>query len=186
MTMSLGTRFQSVLAAAEAGAEWALAELYSDLQPQLLRYFSVQAWAEAEDLAAEVWIDAARGLSRFEGDEAAFRRWLFTIAHRRLVDFRRRSARRREEPLPAELMAGHSAGGEWALDPVSDGTLACLAALPPLHAEIVLLRVIGGFDSNEVARIVGKKPGTVRVVQKRALERLAELLTESSTPVVTR
>jgi RNA polymerase sigma-70 factor (ECF subfamily) len=69
---------------------------------------------------------------------------------------------------------------------VSEPALDWLAALPPLQAEIVLLRVVGGFDSSEVGRIVGKKPGTVRVLQKRALERLAELLAESSTPVVTR
>jgi RNA polymerase sigma-70 factor (ECF subfamily) len=83
-------------------------------------------------------------------------------------------------------LSNHGTGGEWVADPLSDEALACLWALPPLHAEIVLLRVVGGFDSNEVARIVGKKPGTVRVIQKRALERLAELMTEASNPAVTR
>jgi RNA polymerase sigma-70 factor, ECF subfamily len=184
--MLRGESFASVLVAAQSGSEWALAALYRDLQPSLLRYLRVQAHSEAEDLASEVWIDAARGLRRFDGDECAFRRWLFTIAHRRLVDFRRRAARRREEPLPVEALSNHGTGGEWVADPLSDEALACLWALPPLHAEIVLLRVVGGFDSNEVARIVGKKPGTVRVIQKRALERLAELMTEASNPAVTR
>jgi RNA polymerase sigma-70 factor (ECF subfamily) len=184
--MPLGMQFQSVLTAAQAGAEWALAALYRELQPPLLRYLRAQAGWEAEDLAAEVWLDAARALGRFEGDESALRRWLFTIAHRRLVDFRRRGARRREELLPIEAFGDHAASSEWVAEPDHDLVLDLLAALPPLHAEIVLLRVVGGFDSNEVARIMGKKPGTVRVLQKRALERLAELLTESSTPVVTR
>jgi RNA polymerase sigma-70 factor, ECF subfamily len=184
--MPFGTRFQSVLAAAQTGAEWALAELYRDLQPPLLRYFQVQAPSEPEDLAAEVWIDAAAGLNRFEGNESAFRRWLFTIAHRRLVDFRRRSWRRREDLVPPEALSSHAAGFDWATELSGAETLACLAALPPAYAEIVLLRVVGDFDSNEVATIVGRKPGTVRVMQKRALERLAELLTESSTGAVTR
>jgi RNA polymerase sigma-70 factor (ECF subfamily) len=48
--------------------------------------------------------------------------------------------------------------------------------LPPAQAEIVLLRVVAGFDSYEVAAVTGRKPGTVRVMQKRALERLAELV----------
>jgi RNA polymerase sigma-70 factor, ECF subfamily len=184
--MPFGTRFQSVLAAALTGAEWALAELYRDLQPSLLRYFRAQAPSEAEDLAAEVWIDAAEGLNRFEGDESAFRRWLFTIAHRRLVDFRRRSGRRRVDPTPFDALASQPAGPTWVPEPDGDEALACLAALPRPYAEIVLLRVVAGFDSNEVATIVGRNPSTVRVMQKRALERLAELLTESSTGLVTR
>jgi RNA polymerase sigma-70 factor (ECF subfamily) len=184
--MPLGTRFQSVLAAAQTGAEWALAEFYRELQPALLRYFRGQAPSEAEDLAAEVWIDATRSLKRFEGDESAFRRWLFTIGHRRLVDFRRRSGRRREDPVPLEALSSHPARPARATEGNEDEALACLAALPAPYAEIVLLRVVGDFDSNEVAKILGKKPGTVRVMQKRALERLAELLTESSTGVVTR
>src|SRR5512132_3442835 len=87
--------FASVLAAAKTGAEWALSVLYREFQPALLRYLSAQAPADGEDLASEVWLDAAAGLTRFEGDEHGFRAWLFTIAHRRLVDLRRRDARRR-------------------------------------------------------------------------------------------
>jgi RNA polymerase sigma-70 factor (ECF subfamily) len=183
--MALGTRFHSVLVAAQAGSEWALEALYSEFQPRLLGYLRPQAPAEAEDLAAEVWIDAAKGLCRFEGDESALGRWLFTIAHRRLVDFRRRSARHREVQLSLQALAGNVSGTEVMAEPTSEATLALLAALPTAYAEIVLLRVIAGFDSGEVAEIVGRKPGTVRVMQKRALERLASHLTESSTAAVT-
>ena len=182
--MPLGTHFRSVLSAAQAGSEWALAALYEDLQPPLLRYLRGQAGSEAEDIATEVWIHAARGLSRFEGDESALRSWLFTIAHRRLVDFRRQRARRREELRPVEALA--EASGPESVELRGDPGLDLLALLPPLQAEIVLLRVVGGFTSIEVARIVGKKPGTVRVLQKRALERLAVALSESSVEGVTR
>jgi RNA polymerase sigma factor (sigma-70 family) len=183
--MTPETAFSSVLTAAKTGAEWALGSLYTDYQPRLLRYFRAQAPSEAEDLAAEVWIDAARALNRFEGDESAFGRWLFTIAHRRLVDYRRRNGRRREESLSNERVAELASRREWAPEPEDRLALACLAGLPSEYAEIVLLRVVGGFDSNEVAEILGRKPGTVRVMQKRALERIAELLTESSDAGVT-
>jgi RNA polymerase sigma factor (sigma-70 family) len=183
--MTPETAFSSVLTAAKTGAEWALGSLYTDYQPRLLRYFRAQAPSEAEDLAAEVWVDAARALNRFEGDESAFGRWLFTIAHRRLVDYRRRNGRRREESLPNERVAELASRREWAPEPEDRLALACLAGLPSEYAEIVLLRVVGGFDSNEVAEILGRKPGTVRVMQKRALERIAELLTESSDAGVT-
>lgn len=184
--MPPGTSFSSVLTAAKTGAEWALASLYADFQPRLLRYFRAQAPSEADDLAAESWIDAARGLKRFDGDESAFGRWLFTIAHRRLVDLRRKNGKRREEPLGADALSSLVAPSDWAPDPDETEALVCLARLPAAYAEIVLLRVVGGFDSNEVAQIVGRKAGTVRVMQKRALERLAELLAESSSKVVTK
>ena len=184
--MPPGTAFSSVLTAAKAGAEWALASLYADFQPRLLRYFRAQAPSEAEDLAAETWIDAARGLERFEGDESAFGRWLFTIAHCRLVDCRRKNGKRREEPLARDTVSRLAAPSDWAPDEEETEALACLAQLPAAYAEIVLLRVVGGFDSTEVAQIVGRKAGTVRAIQKRALERLAELLAEASPEVVTK
>ena len=184
--MAPGTAFSSVLSAAKAGAEWALGSLYTDFQPRLLRYFRAQAPSEAEDLAADVWIDAARALGRFEGDESDFGSWLFTIAHRRLVDYRRRNGRNHEEWLSNESVAELVSRTEWFPEPEDRLALACLARLPRQYAEVFLLRVVGGFDSNEVARILGRKPGTVRVMQKRALERLAELLSESSREVVTR
>ena len=64
--------------------------------------------------------------------------------------------------------------------------LSCLGLLPREWAEIVLLRVVGGLDSAEVAAITGRKAGTVRVIQKRALEQLAELLSSDREKAVTR
>ncbi len=60
--MSMEERFPTILAAARAGEEWALAELYRDLHPRILRYLRALEPAEAEDLASEVWLDVARGL----------------------------------------------------------------------------------------------------------------------------
>jgi RNA polymerase sigma-70 factor (ECF subfamily) len=54
-----------------------------------------------------------------------------------------------------------------------------IARLPADHAEIVLLRVLGGLDVAEVASIVGKTPGAVRVASHRALRRLAQLLEQA-------
>lgn len=187
--MPLEARFGGVLAAARAGATWALAALYREFQPAILRYLRAQAPSHAEDLAAEVWLDAAAGLGRFDGDEAGFRRWLFTIAHRRLVDQRRRDARHRSligalersgRPNPmdseAELLAASG----------TEAALALIAGLPRDQAEVVLLRVVGGLDANEVAAIVGKTPGAVRVLQHRALKRLAGQLVDEGRRPVTR
>src|SRR3712207_7815589 len=55
---------------------------YTTLFRSLLRYLRAQIGQEAEDVASDTWLDVARGLTRFEGDETGFRRWVFTIARR--------------------------------------------------------------------------------------------------------
>jgi RNA polymerase sigma-70 factor (ECF subfamily) len=187
VTMPLPGQFEGVLAAAKAGAEWALAVLYREFQPALLRYLRAQAAADADDLASEAWLAAARGLCRFEGDETGFRRWLFTIAHRRLIDLRRRDAKRRSLLSSLEHSADRTPlDSEADVLGASEEALALIAGLPPDQAEVVFLRVVGGLDTEDVAAILRKKPGAVRVLQHRALKRLAERLAEEKGRRVTR
>jgi RNA polymerase sigma-70 factor (ECF subfamily) len=175
--MSMEERFRTILAAAQAGAEWAFAELYRDLHPRILRYLRALEPSEAEDLASEVWLDTARALDRFHGDEQAFRAWAFTIARRRLVDLRRQRARRPAVPTPMEGIIERGGIGNAEQEAMTalttEAAIARIATLPSNQAEVVLLRVLAGLSVREVAAIVGKRPGTVRVLQHRALRRLA-------------
>src|SRR2546427_13159203 len=103
--------FQDVLIAAREGEEWALGRLFRVTYPRFVCYVGAVAPADAEGVAADAWLDVARGLHRFEGDEQAFRAWAFTIARRRLLDLQRSRARRRTDPVdPAELVAAGGAG----------------------------------------------------------------------------
>ena len=54
--------------------------IYRAFHPPLFRFLRFQEPSEAEDLAATVWMTVARTLPGFEGDERAFRAWMFTIA----------------------------------------------------------------------------------------------------------
>lgn len=190
MEMPFPGQFEGVLAAARSGAEWAIAALYREFQPAVLRYLTAQAPAEGEDLASEVWLDAAAALGRFRGDETAFRRWLFTIARRRVIDLRRRDASRRSLIGSLEHASGYGSSSDPEAEAISasgtEAALALIAGLPPDQAEVVLLRVVGGLDTEDVAAIVGKKPGAVRVLQHRALKRLAEQLAREKGRRVTR
>jgi len=176
-SMALGERFDSVLVAAQTGAEWAVSSLYRDLHPAVLRYLRTQDPGEGEDLASDTWLDVARSLARFRGNEEDFRRWVFAIARRRLIDFRRRSRRRRTDPVPAAAMNDSPASGDTETEALEGMTtasaLARIAKLPPDQAEVVLLRVVAGFSAKEVGLMMGKRPGTVRVLQHRALANLA-------------
>lgn len=185
---SLGDQFPGILTAAQDGGEWAVALLYRSLHPAVVSYLRGRAGDDAEDLASETWIAVARGLSNFSGDEAAFRSWVFTIAHRRLIDHHRVMARRpRTRALHPAEGESHDSSLEISAadDPASEvidavtgdeAVRQIVALLPPDQAEIVLLRVVGGLPVDEVATITGRRPGTVRVLQHRALRRLAERL----------
>jgi RNA polymerase sigma-70 factor (ECF subfamily) len=173
----VGPLFPELLVAAQGGDERAFAVLWRDLQPAVLRYFQVVAGEAAEDLAADTWVTVVRGLGRFRGDEGAFRAWVFTAARHRAIDWHRRAARRPTVPVPVEALAGRP-GPDDPVAQVLEGqstraALALLAELPPDQAEVVALRVLGGLEVAEVARIVGKRPGTVRVLAHRGLRRLA-------------
>jgi RNA polymerase sigma-70 factor, ECF subfamily len=178
----IGPEFPDVLDAAAGGDEEAFGRLWRDLQPRLLRYFMVAAPAVAEDLASETWLGVVRGLGRFRGNEPAFRAWVFTIARHELLDWRRRAARRATEDLPANGLADQPAPDDpaaAALEGLSTrSALAQVATLPADQAEAIMLRVVAGLGVERVAAIMGKRPGTVRVLTHRGLRRLAERLGE--------
>lgn len=183
--MSLGESFPSIIGAARIGANWALAALYEDLHPHVLSYLRSQARHEAEDLASETWVDVARGLVRFEGGEAEFRRFVFAIARRRLIDHRRLAATRRTQAVSPTYLSALGGLGDVEAEAVAnlsaEEAVATIASiLPPDQAEVVLLRVVGGFSANEVAEIIGKSPGAVRVLQHRGLARLTQGLSGES------
>jgi RNA polymerase sigma-70 factor (ECF subfamily) len=170
--------FPSLLAAARAGDEPAFTALFRAVQPALLRYLRTLAHnladGTADDVAADTWVQVVRGLER-SGDEQGFRAWVFTIARARLTDARRRSSRL---PVPQDVEATLSeVAVPSAADTVevlftTERALALVRTLPRTQAEVVLLRYVAGFDVAGTARILGQRPGTVRVIAHRALRRL--------------
>jgi RNA polymerase sigma-70 factor (ECF subfamily) len=166
---------------ARQGDERAIAVLYRALNPPLLRFLRHHAGPVAEDLASEVWISLARRLRAFGGDDRELRALMFTIARRRVVDEHRRRGRRvATAPLgDYDRPAGDSPEDAVIAGLTAQGAVEALAAnLPGDQAEIVLLRVLGDLDVGQVADIVGKSNGAVRVAQHRALQRLREVFDE--------
>lgn len=176
----VGEDFAAQLAAAQGGNEDAFAVLWRDANPALLRYLRVVASDNAEDIAAETWVHVVRGLPKFVGDEAAWRAWLFTTARRRMLDQARLRKRHPAEPL-GEMNAADvpvAAGAEQvAMDNIAtEWAMSLLNQLPEQQAEVILLRVVAGLDTDVVAEMLGRTPGAVRVAAHRGLRKLATLL----------
>ena len=173
--------FEEVLAAAQAGQEWAVAYLYDKFQPSVLRYLEWQEPRAAEDLASETWLAVAERIGAFEGDEPHCKAWIFAIARRRLARYRGRAVRRRTTPVPDTVLQSEpdrADTADLAVEKLAgEQTIERLSALlSPVQAEVVVLRVVGGLSVEETARVISKRPGAVRVIQHRALRRLADEL----------
>jgi RNA polymerase sigma-70 factor (ECF subfamily) len=175
----IGEDFASVLARAQGGDEAAFARLWRDLNPALLRYLGLGGDA-AEDVASDTWATVVKGLRRFSGDESAWRAWVFITARRRAIDAGRRRARAAQlenawRQWPVENLGADPADAVAArVD--TDAALRLVAQLSPLQAEVIVLRVLTGLPAEEVARIVGRSPGAVRIAAHRGLRRLEQIL----------
>ncbi|HEU5417131.1 MAG TPA: RNA polymerase sigma factor [Streptosporangiaceae bacterium] len=176
----IGAEFGDRLADAQGGDEAAFVCLFRDLQPALLRYLRLIAPDSTEDVAGETWLQVVASLPRFEGGEESFRAWVFTIARHRAIDWGRSQARRRTVPLPegdTGLQPTTPDAADLAIERISaQAVMALLTTLPPDQAEIIVLRVVAGLANTDVAAIVGKSPGAVRVAAHRGLRRLAAMV----------
>ena len=180
--------FERTLQAARDGQGWALGELFRNLYPRVVRYLRVLEPSDAEEVASDAWLDISSGLDHFQGDEVDLRAWSFTIARRRMIDHRRRRARRSGPSIDSLDRLPHEGDieEEAMTELATQAALGRIATLPPDQAEVLLLRVLGGLPIAEVASIIGKQPGTVRVLQHRALRRLASGATEETEESVTK
>jgi RNA polymerase sigma-70 factor (ECF subfamily) len=167
-----------LIARARAGDGDALSQLWRELNPLLLRYLRGRVGMGADDVAAQTWLDATRGLNEFTGDDDDFRRWLFTIARRRLIDEFRRRDRRPEDPVwPPPAVAALADGGFDRTDDLASA-LRLVRELTPDQADAVLLRVVADLDVAQVAIVMGRSEGSVRVLVHRGLRRLQQILEE--------
>jgi RNA polymerase sigma-70 factor (ECF subfamily) len=166
-----------VLRRAAKGDDGAITVLFRVHQPRLLRFLRSLGPAHADDVAGQVWLEIARSLPTFTGDAEDFRRVLYTIARRRMIDAFRSAGRRFDDPagddLPEPALAATAA--DAGIDRVA-WAQAVLRRLPASQAEVVVLRVIEGFSVDEVAEMTGRSPGSVRVLAHRGLQAVSRLI----------
>lgn len=166
-------RFKGLVEAARAGDEAAWSEIYGELAPVVLGYLRGSRAPDPEGTLSETFLQVARDLAGFSGDWYAFRGWVFTVAHHRLIDARRHAARR-----PAEPMAEPPEPKTEPMPDAADEALArigtekvhrVLESLSADQREVLLLRIVGDLSIEQVARAVGKRPGAIKQLQRRAL-----------------
>jgi RNA polymerase sigma-70 factor, ECF subfamily len=161
---------------AQRGVPGAQDALLRELAPMVLRYCRARlgpgqtVLASAEDVAQEVCLAVVAALPSYASTEIPFRAFVYGVAAREVGAALRAVGSNRQDPV-AELP--DRPGPEQ--QQLSDRVAALLARLTARQREVVVLRVAVGLSVTETAVEMGTTPGVVRVVQRRALDRLREL-----------
>jgi RNA polymerase sigma-70 factor, ECF subfamily len=159
------------------GAAWEL--LYRSLYPRLFAYAARQLGADrARDAVGETMTRAVANIGRFSWRGAGFEGWMFAILRNVITDGHRRDRRTALLPFAPERHDGTEVSDGVVADEEARAVRAAFARLRPEEQEVLYLRVVAGLTSEEVAEVIGKRRGAVRMAQSRALDRLRCLLDE--------
>lgn len=166
--------FSAVLDGARRSEGWAFDALFKTWNRSLHAFAVTRGASDPEEVVNETFIGVFKAVRRFEGSESEFRAWVFRIARNKIIDSHRRQGRR-PTTFPLEG-APDIAGGDVeveAMDLVGTDRLAVLLdVLTDAQREMILLRVVGDLTIDQIAEVMGRSSGAVKLLQNRALQRL--------------
>jgi len=154
----------------------AFGELYSQYATEIYRFalYMTGNTEDAEDAVQEALLSAWKSIHTLK-DNSLFKAWLFKILANKCKTLLMKK-NKMPDTLPVEeyeFLVDYEAGGNL----ISGTELKdALSSLTPPDAQIILLSIIGGFTSYELGVIYNMTPGAVRTRQKRALEKLRDIL----------
>ena len=140
-------------------------------------FYRVSSIGVAEDLTQEVFLKGWQAIHRYKRTGSPFVAWLLTIAHNLVIDYYR--ARKRETSLETIMPPTDSAPGPEQIAEVRWEQRELQKAMMQLRRTqqtVIVLRFIEGFEYPEIAALLGKSEGAVRVIQHRALNELRRIL----------
>jgi len=140
-------------------------------------YYRVGNEADAEDLTQQVFLKAWQAIHRYKKTTSPFIAWLMTISHNQVIDFYR--TRKDKAYIEAEILADGPASRPEQTTEASFEQQRLRRVILQLggdEQQVVILRFIEGFEFAEIASVMKKKEGNVRVILHRALVKLRDIL----------
>ncbi|MBL0926936.1 MAG: sigma-70 family RNA polymerase sigma factor [Phycisphaerales bacterium] len=165
------------IASGDAAATRDTIERYGGLVWSLARRFS-SSESDAEDAVQEIFLDVWKSAGRFDPSVASELTFVAMIARRRLIDRRRRAARRPESELPQDREIAQETDSRPAGEISEEAARAqkALAMLSPEQQRVLRLSIMHGYSHEGIARITGLPLGTVKTHARRGLIRIREIL----------
>jgi RNA polymerase sigma-70 factor (ECF subfamily) len=172
----------ALVARARKGDGDAWEALYRRAYPRLLAYARrrLRGAEEARDAVSEAMARAVAGIRRFAWRGAGFDAWLYGILRHVVLDAQRAQQRKSSEEVPDVADQSPQPADRLVHQEEADAVRAAFNRLRPEDQELLELRVVAGLRAEEVAKVLGRRAGAVRMAQSRALERLRSLLAEET------
>lgn len=155
----------------------AFGEIYSIYLDRIYRYvvYQVDDKMIAEDLTEETFIKAWGAIGKYKWKGQPFSAWLYRIAHNQVIDYFRTT--RRDLTLKEELPAEAAEPEQEAEEKLRQRELIkAISYLPAQQKQVIILKFIEGLENPEIAQIMQKSQGAIRVMQMRALAALRQKL----------
>ncbi|MFC2021034.1 RNA polymerase sigma factor [Chloroflexota bacterium] len=171
------SKVEKLVVQAVNGNTDAFGDLYIIFVEKIYRYvyYHINSKTAAEDITGEVFLKAWRAIGSCRGKENAFSPWLYRIAHNQLVDeIRKRQRRPSLELENVETISDPESSAEAYSE--QQELLKVIDRLPSNQRRVIILKFIEGMDNREIAKIIGKSEGALRVMQMRALAALRKEL----------
>jgi RNA polymerase sigma-70 factor (ECF subfamily) len=157
----------------------ALAEIYDRYAESIYRYVYrfVGDASLAEDLTSEVFLKLLQVLGTSRAPRTQLQGWLYRVARNLAVDWYRQQAKGVQFSLNEELTpSGDSAVTRLEQQELHQDLIEAINKLTPSQQQVIVLRFGEGRKIGEVARLMGKSEGSVKLMQYRAMKRLRKLL----------
>ncbi len=166
-----------VARAAKHDAE-AFARLYDRYVDKIYKYINYKAGrTNAEDLTSQVFLKSWAAVGDYHVTQRPFSAWLFRIAHNLVVDYfrtQRDTISLDEYPIGSETSDDVEELAEHHLD--SETLRQAMKRLTEDQQQVVILKFIVGYSTDEVAHLLNKHPAAVRALQHRALISLERIM----------
>jgi len=177
--MADNTKIEKLVKKAQAGDTDAFACIYDEYFSHIYRYVYYRVnKGDVDDVVAQVFMKAWNNLGRFRTREGAtFGAWLFKIAHNLVVDQYRKHRSVSELPIDIADERESTDPRKIAQNKLDQVVLKkALSHLKEAYRQVIVLKFINGFSNQEVAEILKRKEGNIRILQFRALKELKNIL----------
>lgn len=171
---------QNIIKSAIKGEASAFGLLYDRYQPQIYRfiYLKVSHREEAEDLCHQVFLSAWQNIESYEFKGFPFSAWLYSIARNKVIDH----YRTKKNFIDIETIYIAEENDKKTNEAILDFKISlesikkAIFEIPQIEQDVIIMRFVEDMSPREIASILNKSEGSIRLIQHKAIKRLKELL----------
>jgi RNA polymerase sigma-70 factor (ECF subfamily) len=172
-------RVRRTVAKARAGDADAMARLYDLFAGRVYRYalVRVESQADAEDVLQQTFLKMIEALPRYEERGLPFAAWLFRIAHNAMLDVARADRGHADLATIGERADDRRGPAEeFEAEANRAAVRSAISRLTPDQRAVIEYRFFAGLSHREIASLMDRREGAIRVLQFRAVKALHEEL----------